>query len=163
VPGTFTAVLESGNHEQHQPFAVIIDPRSAASHEDLEQQFDFLIEVRDRISGTHDAVRRILALRDALSSSRGTKAIDAALAELDDVEDRLRQKRSKVWQDTANFEPLIDDQFAWLASYAMSADARPTDSARERFADLSAVLDAELARIDAIEESLRLGESGDSP
>jgi hypothetical protein len=45
---------------------------------------------------------------------------------------------------------LLDDQFAWLAGYVMSADARPTDSAIERYNDLCRDLDLQLARLDRI-------------
>ncbi len=173
VPGTYQVRLEVGQWSQTRDFEVLGDPRSESSLADLQEQFDFLLRVRDRITQTHDAVRTIHAIRlelddaDAkIANSTASTAAERAqrdeflerVAEaggtirgrLDDLEDRLRQKRSTVWQDTANFEPLLDDQFAWVASYTGSADTRPTDSAYERYADLLEELEAQLARLEKV-------------
>lgn len=168
VPGKYKVRLEVGEWSQTREFTVLMDPRSLSRISDLEKQFDFLIAVRDKITQTHDAVREIHAIRQEIDTARDRLLADQAgsvrdelltrineargniLAELDALEDRLRQKRSKVWQDTGNFEPLLDDQFAWLASYTMSADTLPTDSAYERFDDLSQELDIQLAGLDIV-------------
>jgi hypothetical protein len=174
VPGGYSVRLEIGRWNQTQEFAVLMDPRSQSSAADLQEQFTFLLSLRDRITRTHDAVRTIQALRgevdaahQSLAAAKARNAGESArrdallgrlgavrrriLAELDDIEDHLRQRRAKVWQDTANFEPLLDDQFAWLASYTLSAATRPTNSAYERYADLSVQLEAQLARLDTVE------------
>lgn len=164
VPGIYTVRLEVGNWSQDQRFEVLMDPRSESSIADLEAQFDLVLKVRDKVSETHDAVRRIHAIRaevDAAdekseaanntTSARLAEVISAIRPEIDDLEDHLRQKRATVWQDTANFEPLIDDQFAWLASYALSAETRPTDSALQRYDDLEQQLAVYLDRLDKLQ------------
>jgi hypothetical protein len=173
VPGTYRVRLEVGKWSQTQEFKVLKDPQSGATPSALKEQFEFLLQVRDRISETHDAVRRIRSMRAEIDAAHGrmagahgvgaqasakrkvqlervTSAENDIRAELDDIEDHLRQKRSTVWQDTENFEPLLDDQFAWLASYTQSADTRPTDSARARYQDLAMELTAQLARLDQV-------------
>ena len=75
------------------------------------------------------------------------------LGELDALEDSLHQRRARVWQDTANFEPLLDDQFAWLASYVLSAEARPPDVAFARYAELESELRQLLGRLDVLVQS----------
>ena len=174
LPGEYRVRLELGQWSQTQAFDVLMDPRSTSGQADLRAQFDLLVSLRDRITKTHDAVRKIDAIRAEIEAAqqslagasdltaressrrdsarrRLAQAQSAMLSELDDIEDRLRQKRSRVWQDTANFEPLLDDQFAWLASYTLSADSRPTDSAYERYADLDRELETQLARLDRLE------------
>ncbi len=112
---------------------------------------------------THDLVRTIHALREEIDGaaipSGEPSSADAdsftrlhreSLTELDALEDLLRQKRARVWQDTANFEPLLDDQFAWLASYVLSAEARPPDVAYERYAELESELAQYRSRLDAL-------------
>jgi phage shock protein A len=129
-----------------------MDPRSESTREELREQFDFLLRVRDRITETHDAVETIHSLREQVEEALArTAAPDARpqgpqndvqglardiLDEILALEDELRQRRSKVYQDTENFEPLLDSQFAWVASQTVSADARPTDQAYERLDDL---------------------------
>ena len=159
VPGTYSVRLEIGESSQAQDFDVLLDPRSASTVNDLQEQFDLLISLRDYVTRTHDAVRTIHAIRVEIDAAASMVAVDEnrignvserIRGELDDLEDHLRQKRATVWQDTANFEPLLDDQFAWLASYTLSADTRPTESAYERFNDLKDVFDVHLARLDTI-------------
>ena len=134
--------------------------KSGSTIADLREQFDLLIRVRDRISETHAAVRTIHAIRDEVQAAIVVERNNVPLAglangilsDLGELEDALRQKRAKVWQDTANFEPLLDDQFAWLASYTLSADTRPTDSAYERYTDLENELAVQMARLDTLIE-----------
>ena len=164
VPGIYTALLEVADWSQTQDFEVLMDPRSESSVADLEAQFELVLKARDKVTETHDAVRAIHAIRaevDAaweksqtannITSARLAEVISAIRTEIDDLEDHLRQKRATVWQDTANFEPLIDDQFAWLASYTLSAETRPTDSALERYNDLEQQLAVYLDRLDTIQ------------
>ena len=171
VPGRYQVRLTVGDQSSTQRFQVLMDPRSTSSRQDLKEQFDFLLLLRDKVTETHDAVRTIHDLRETIDevgrkiaaasdSTTNTgrtheNALRDQLAEagasiwrrLDDLEDKLRQKRAKVWQDTANFEPLIDDQLAWVAGHTLSADTRPTDAAYERFRDLEEQLAAHLAEL----------------
>ncbi len=174
VPGSYQVRLTAGGHTQTESFQVLMDPRSPSTLDDLQAQFDFLIRARDKVTQTHAAVRAIHQLRERVDATR--KRIDASsaggagapsealrsqlseaagsiLAKLDELEDKLRQKRAKAYQDTANFEPLIDDQFAWLGSHVRSADMRPTDAAHERFRDLETQLAAHLSDLAEILEA----------
>jgi hypothetical protein len=128
-----------GDWSQTQAIDVLMDPRSESSVEDLSEQFEFLLTLRDRNTEMHDAVRAIHAMRNEIVAARasltGTGANDRqnfvrldeidrkSRIEIDDLEDHLRQKRAVVWQDTVNFEPLLDDQLAWLASYLARLDS----------------------------------------
>lgn len=172
VPGNYGVRLELDEWDQTQGVEVLPDPRSESTLADLSEQFDFLIELRDRITQTHDAVRSIRSIRDEIAEANARIAAEAETGkaagerdiflrrlaevsntmntELDELEDRFRQKRSTVWQDTGNFEPLLDDQFAWVAAYTLSADTRPTDSAYERYDDLTKELAIQLARLDRV-------------
>ncbi len=174
LPGVYQVRLTMGSWSRTEPFEVRMDPRSTSSQGELQEQFEFLLEVRDAISRTHDVVRVVHSLRNqaqhileraaAAGSSQVARVSELRAAletKLAALEDTLRQKRSRVWQDTANFRPLLDDQLAFVASVTISADTLPTDSARARFADLAgelerraaelqAILDGEVARFNAL-------------
>ena len=176
VPGRYQVRLTVDGQSMSEDFQVLMDPRSPSSFEDLQEQFDFLLRARDRVTETHAAVRKIHQLRQGIDETRQQTAsaapaaagaaeqqadalrsqiVEAAAsiaARLDDLEDKLRQKRAKAYQDTANFEPLIDDQFAWLGSHVSSADTRPTDAAHQRFRDLETQLAGHLAELAEILE-----------
>jgi photosystem II stability/assembly factor-like uncharacterized protein len=174
LPGHYRVRLTVGAWSRTQDFDVLQDPRSKATAEDLRQQFSFLLSVRDAISKSHAAVRTIQSLRQQLDDLgkrlsvaspptegntadgwrqfldevRGSRhAIDA---KLDALEDTLRQKRARVWQDTENFRPLLDDQMAFVADLTIAADTRPTDAAYQRFQDLEGELNRRLSELEAV-------------
>ena len=51
--------ITAGDESQTQAFTILKDPRVKASQDDLEAQFDLLIELRDKMSDTHDSVLKI--------------------------------------------------------------------------------------------------------
>ncbi len=64
VPGSYTVELTANGVTHSQPFEIVKDPRVGYSQADLEAQFAFLIEVRDRLTQTMAAVGRIRDMRD---------------------------------------------------------------------------------------------------
>ena len=174
LPGSYEVRLSAGDWKQSRTLELRMDPRSTATMAELQEQFDFLVTLRDRITETHEAVSAIHSVRRQMADTRAWveqarpqepsqqapweefvrqlgEAGDSINAKLVALEDELRQHRSKVFQDTANFPPLIDDQIAYVASQTIAADARPTDQAYQRFSDL----DTELAgHLDVLQELL---------
>ena len=55
--------LQVGDETQTQAFRILKDPRVAASQEDLEAQFQMLVEIRDKVSETHDGINRLRRVR----------------------------------------------------------------------------------------------------
>jgi photosystem II stability/assembly factor-like uncharacterized protein len=68
VPGTFKAVLTNGDQSREVNFEIVRDPRSTASPEDLQAQFDFLIGVRDKLTETHKTIKKLRDVRNQLNS-----------------------------------------------------------------------------------------------
>src|SRR5262249_16494882 len=79
VPGTYQVRLTTGGQTFTQPLRVIADPKSEAKATDLQEQFDLLIAIRDKVSAVHDAVNEIKKLRANLA----TRTDRAAAARLD--------------------------------------------------------------------------------
>jgi hypothetical protein len=75
---------------------------------------------------------------------------DTTLRALRSVEEALYQVRNRSGQDPLNFPIRINNRMAALGRSVSTGDARPTAAAYVVFRDLSAELDAELRRLDAI-------------
>ncbi len=66
------------------------------------------------------------------------------------IEKKIYQTKSEAPQDILNFPPRLDSQLLGLLEVVESAEARPTDGARQRFDDLRKELDSYLAELDQI-------------
>ena len=69
VPGTYEVRLTAGE-TQRQPLRIVADARSQASAAELQEQFDLLIMIRDKVTAVHDAVNEIVKMRKTLASRR---------------------------------------------------------------------------------------------
>jgi hypothetical protein len=168
VPGTYRARLTVGNQVSEAPFEVVADPRSSSSRGDLQAQFDFLIGVRDKLTETHREIGRIRevhrqlealekrrreAMEDEGSEGETDPVIEAAEAldeKMTEIEKALYQTKNQSRQDPLNFPIRLNDKLAGLMRLAGVGDYRPTDSMEEVREELTAAIDAELAKLDRI-------------
>jgi molybdopterin converting factor small subunit len=142
-----------GDQSETRTFQVLKDPRSQATPADLEAQYQFLIQVRDRTSEANNAVRTIRNLKAQLADRRskggaGFERLARALeADLSAVEEEIYQVRNRSGQDPLNYPIKLNNQIAALAGVAGSAEARPTAQSYEVFKLLSDQLAAQLQRL----------------
>ena len=101
-PGTYQVTLQVGDEMQTQPFRIVKDPRVSASQEDLDAQFRFLVEIRDKVSETHDGINQLRRVRQQVdqwvnrahghpSEETVTDAAEAVKEKLKGIEDELIQ------------------------------------------------------------------------
>jgi photosystem II stability/assembly factor-like uncharacterized protein len=164
VPGMYQVRLTAGGKTLTEPFEIRKDPRSAATQEDLEAQHRFLTETRDKLTETHDAVRRIRDVRSQLKDMEKRLAKDPAMKpvidaakdldkKMTEVEEALYQTKNRTSEDPLNFPIRLDDKLNAVASSAAIGDYRPTAQAVQVRAELTAAIDAQLARLRAIWET----------
>ena len=85
-PGTYQVWLGVGGEVYNQPFEILKDPRVSASQEELEDRFNTLIEIRDSLSETNDAIQRIRSIyRQMEEWERRAEGRTDAVAEAPDV------------------------------------------------------------------------------
>ena len=131
------------------------------SDDDLRAQFEFLVEVRDKISEVHDAVLEVRHIRSQVRNWLGQTegppgsgalagAADALIAALDGIEDPLIQSRTETFGGQYQFPVRVNNQLATLGFVTGIGSARPTDQARELFEELRRRADAQLARLDEV-------------
>ncbi len=156
APGTYQVRLTVDGKTYTQPFEIKRDPRIAASDADLKEQFDFLIEIRDRLSEAHDAINNLRAVRGQLddwvkraegrpAAKQLAEAAEGVKAKLGAVEEELIQFRSKAHEDPLNFPIKLNNKLASLSGAVAAADAKPTAQAREVYRELSSRIIDQLA------------------
>jgi len=154
VPGQYTARLTVGDVTQTVAVIIASDPRVTASTADAQAQFDLLLAIRDKLSETHDAILAIREMRTQakdwarrLTGQGDTEAVAAARAinaKLAPIEAALIQAKAA---DPRQFPIALNGKLATLAGFAAGVDAAPTRQTGEVFAELSALIDAQLAQV----------------
>ncbi|MBI4544488.1 MAG: glycosyl hydrolase, partial [Gemmatimonadetes bacterium] len=161
APGKYQVRLTvDGQPPQTQSFEVLKDPRlSDVALSELEEQFRLALRIRDKGTEANQAVLLIRGIK-AQVDERVKQAEDAELTgageglktRLGAVEEQIYQVRNQSNQDPLNFPIRLNNKIAALLGVVESAEARPTDQAHAAFNDLSARLDTELARLNAVIE-----------
>ena len=161
VPGAYQVRLTEGKASFTQKWEWRKDPRLTATQEDFQEQFDFLIQVRDKISEVNRNINRLRSVKsqlDALAKKIKDHENDKDIIEkigilkekLKAVEDVLIQSKSESRQDPLNYPILLDNKIAALAGVVSRADAKPTDQNYAVFKELSAQADAQLIKLKQI-------------
>jgi len=155
--GTYTVRLTVGDKTETRTFKLLIDPRSGATQADLDEQFNFLIQIRDKTSEANNAVRTIRNVKGQLAArlkepaagrSPALKRLADALTEpLSAVEAEIYQVKNRSGQDPLNYPIKLNNQIAALSGVVASAEAKPTAQSYEVYKILAAQLDAELAKM----------------
>ncbi len=135
-------------------FTVKADPRLVTTQEDFQKQFDFLLNTRNKLTATHEAILEIRDVRKQLEDLSARmkpeqkdlkdKAADI-IKKITVIEEELNQTKIKSGQDALNFPIKLNNKLAALASSVDSADYAPTAQSYDVYNDLTAKIDAQLA------------------
>ena len=163
VPGMYTVKLTVDGKSQEQTFEILADPRSESSQAQLQEQFDFLIAVRDKVSETHQTIKDIRDVKEQIKTLSGrlekeehkdlieeAKRITKALT---GVEEALYQTKNQSRQDPLNFPIRLNNKLAHLSSVAGRGDYPPTDQAVAVRDELTRQIDEQLEVFRSIMES----------
>ena len=151
APGTYQVRLVCGDQSFTTSFEIQKDPRVRATRSDLEAQFALLIDIRDRISETHEAVTTLRIIRrqveqwveraqDLKAREAITKSAEVLKEKLAAIEEELIQVKARARHDTLNHPAKLNAKLAALAGVVSSADAAPTRQTYELFQELSGQL-----------------------
>jgi photosystem II stability/assembly factor-like uncharacterized protein len=150
VPGTYQVRLKTGGETLSQPLRILADPRSQASAADLQEQFDLLTAIRDKVTDVHDAVNDIVKMRKALASRKDAASVklDAAL---EAVQKELVELRFVGYDDQMLvFDLKLNNRMAALQGYVSQGDWAPTEQQYSVFRMVSSLVDAALAEYAAL-------------
>ena len=161
VPGEYQVRLTVGDWSDTRTFRLVPDPRVEVTQADLEEQFDFLIRIRDRVSEANQAVVRIRdvekQLEGVMERAKGHSDADTINAVSKDLMERLSEVEAEIYQvknrssqDPLNYPIRLNNKIAGLTGVVSSADAKPTDQSYAVYEELSARLQVQLDLLEAI-------------
>jgi hypothetical protein len=172
VPGTYGVRLRlSDGVPSSASFEIRKDPRTAATQQELQAQFDLLLAIRDKLTETHEAIDRIREMRTQVGDTvkraealraqarrsagfRGlARAAEPLKKKLTAIEDELVQFRAQSRQDTLNFPIKLNAKVGMLGGVVGSADAAPTKQSTDVFAHLSRRIDEQLRRLRRLDDN----------
>ncbi|MFO7889629.1 MAG: glycosyl hydrolase [bacterium] len=158
VPGTYKARLILGQDSSTVQFDILPDPRSQSSQEDLRKQFDFLLEVRDKLSETHSAIKTIRNVKKQIQDVIAKLDKKQEYAEIDtlgrqimekisSIEEALYQTKNQSRQDPLNYPIRLNNRLSSLARVVSVGDYPPTQQAMEVKEKLIKQIDQELKKL----------------
>ncbi len=163
VPGTYRVRLTVGEKSMIQAWEWKKDLRLTTTQDDFQEQFDFLIQIRDEITEVNRAINRLRSVKNQIDvltkkvkdHEKGKEIIQAGKTikdKLKAVEDVLIQSKSESRQDPLNYPIMLDNKIAALAGVVARSDTRPTDQSYDLFKELSAQADDQIAKLKEIFE-----------
>ncbi|MBK7873267.1 MAG: glycosyl hydrolase [Saprospiraceae bacterium] len=164
VPGAYSVKLTVGDKSQQVEFDLMKDPRSSATQEDLQAQFDFINGINNKITEAHQTIIDIRDIRKQINAYTEllkdndeakdllakAKEINAALTK---VEEELYQTKNRSGQDPLNYPIKLTNKLGSLASQASTGDNRPTAQSGEVRQDLTVKIDAQLSEYKKIRDN----------
>ena len=161
LPGTCQVRLRVGEQTLTESFEVVNDPRSPATVEELREQLDCLLAIRDKISDVYAGVQRIrdtcgdierwcgrLSRHGGHDAALETgRALREALAK---IEDALILPGEHTDTTGLHHRVRLNAALASVISIVDSADARPTAQGKALAEEYMARIDDHLDRLNAL-------------
>jgi hypothetical protein len=157
-PGKYTVRVTAAGQTQSRPFTIGIDPRlTEVTAEDLREQFDFAVKIRDRVSAANAAVVQVRSIREQVKDrlekvpprrrEEIQKLVDSLMQPISAVEEEVYQVKLHAFEDPLNYPIKLNNKIAALAGVVGSAEAKPTDQSYAVFTQLSGQLDVQLQKL----------------
>lgn len=157
-PGSYGVRLQVGDQTITQSFEIVKDPRIESTQEEMEEQFNFLIRMRDKLTQTHAAVEQIRSVRkqvdswtERTSAETIAEAAEDLTGKLVAIEGELAQIKANAQIDRLKYPAKLNGKITGLISWVTSSDERPTQQSREVFGILSEGVNEQL---DALQKVL---------
>jgi photosystem II stability/assembly factor-like uncharacterized protein len=160
APGTYYYKVKADKDSTEGSFVIKANPVYKLSQQDYEDQFNFLITIRDKFSEIQKAIKNIQDVRKQISdfTARNGAALPAAIKQQADtinkqmtaVEEALHQTKAKSGQDVLNYPIRLDDKISGLYDFAVSGTSAPAQQVKDAYAELSSQADIQLNKLKSI-------------
>jgi len=162
-PGEYQVRLTVAGGQHVQSLRIEKGPHVTASLEDLDAQFSLLVDIRDRLSETHEAVNVVRDLRRRLddrarefvSGSPDATRVDGAVLRIEAIQEQLLgiegELNGKAVPGRARGrQPGLAQKIAALASVVDSADWVPTRGSVEVVEELAQRAENQLGALEQL-------------
>jgi hypothetical protein len=158
VPGKYQVKLTVDGTTLSEPFEVKPDPRLSTTAADYGKQLELGLQIRDKVSETHNAIIQIRDVRKQvddllkrIKDQPSFKSVSDAGTNLNKnlqaVEEALYQTKNQSNQDPLNFPIRLNNKLAALGGVVAGADYAPTDQSYVVYQELTGQIDAQLQRL----------------
>jgi photosystem II stability/assembly factor-like uncharacterized protein len=156
APGTYQVTLTVGDQTFTESFEVTCHPSAPGTQEDLQAQFDLLMQIHTKINETVNGINSMRDLREQLDgwcSRVEDLPHGAAIAEeATSLKEKVLQIEKVLlvpdqrpgWPDRLNNGVRVLDQIGALISVVALGNYRPTDQAYDAFQYFSEKIDTQL-------------------
>jgi hypothetical protein len=161
-PGTYSVRVTADGQTETQPFAVRRETQllKDVTDQDLREEFDLAVKVRDKASQANDAVLMVRGIKQQIDDRRGKldakkdavvlKALNDFEVALSTIEGEIYQVKLQSSQDPLNFPIKLNNKIAALQGVIESADVQPTEQSYSMFRTLSNRLDEQLTALEGV-------------
>lgn len=157
LPGNYSVKLTVDGRTYSQPLAVLNDPRSKMTADDLAARQALLMQIYAEFDRTNKAINGLRSLRAQITDleSRYAKSPQAKalgddtkplLDTLTSIEDALIQSKAHASEDVLNYPIRLNNKLAALLTSVEFSNSRPTAQDQAVFQELSAQTDTQLSR-----------------
>ncbi|MAQ76853.1 MAG: glycosyl hydrolase [Aquimarina sp.] len=162
VPGTYQVSLtKNGKEVGRESFAIKADPRSEATKQQMQAQFDFITDVNKTVDRAHKSIKKIRKINDQLSAFEKQYKDDEKTKELIDkakelqkqfseIEKALYQTKNRSNQDPLNFPIKLTNKLGHLNSLVGMGDFGPTEQDITVKNELTKKIEEQLAKFDEL-------------
>jgi photosystem II stability/assembly factor-like uncharacterized protein len=161
APGMYKAKLTVNDKPLETEFEIVKDPRTSGTPADIKAQFDFLITVRDKLSETNKAIKKIRTTRDQINRVteplKGkdemkdvTEMAKSINEQMKKIEETLYQTKNKSGQDPLNYPVRLNNKLGALASEADGSDFKPNEQTKAVYKEISGKIDEQLNTLNKI-------------
>ncbi|MBU9936469.1 MAG: hypothetical protein KTQ13_07460 [Ferruginibacter sp.] len=162
APGRYFYKIKADMDSAEGSFIIRANPVYNVSQQDYEEQFDFLITIRDKFNEIQKAGKNIRDIRRQINDfidkqGKGCpkeikQQADSINKQMTVVEEALHQTRAKSGQDVLNYPIRLDDKISGLYDFAASGNSAPARQVKDAYAELSAQADLQLNKLKKIIE-----------
>ncbi|MBK7432431.1 MAG: glycosyl hydrolase [Chitinophagaceae bacterium] len=162
-PGNYYITIRADKDSAESGFVIKANPVYKLTQSDYEDQFNFLITVRDKFTEIQKAIKNIRDVRTQINdfTARQGKDIPKEIKQAADtlnkqmtvIEEALHQTKAKSGQDVLNFPIRLDDKISGLYDFAASGNSAPAKQVRDAYAELSNQADIQLNNLKRLLEN----------
>ena len=158
IPGNYKVKMYYNDDIVNQDFIIVKDPRISNTLDDYEEQFNFLIDVRNQVSRANQAIIDIREGRENLNFikkqvNKNDQLLDL-INEFDQkitvIENNIHMTKNRSRQDPLNYGIRINNRLAFLMADSQRGDYPPTDQSQDFFKEIKKELDNELINLNKI-------------
>ena len=157
APGNYFYKIKADKDSAEGSFIIKANPVYKATQQDYEDQFNFLLSVKDKFNEVQKAIKNIGDVRKQINDftdKQGSnlpkdikQQADTINKQLTNIEEALHQTKAKSDQDVLNYPIRLDDKISGVYNFAASGNVAPATQVKETFTDLSGQTDVQLNKL----------------